>query len=409
MADYYKKQNTLKNILENQKQHEEQVKRQTRRKQLQTLNKNLKRNRQPKPSRKKDWTSYQEEAWDELDIGQAERVMPKGEVERRRKLEQVVARSVAGKEAPALTPQAVPEGEQGMVIEMSKGLYRVELKDRVVQCHARGTLDAVETGYTNPVAVGDQVIVRHNGAGSVIEAVLPRHSVLARPDVFRGHLQQIIVANADQWLIVLSWREPALWLELLDRYLVTAARSDLPVVICINKVDLAEDQAECQAILAPYYALDYEVILTSARTGEGIAALRELLRRRLTVLTGLSGVGKSSLLSAVQPGLDLRTGRVSEHSGEGRHTTTQSTLLRLDPETTVVDTPGIREFGLSGLSRPELVQFFPEIEALGYDCRFKNCTHLSEPGCAVQAGVRTGSLAASRYHSYQKIYEALPA
>jgi ribosome biogenesis GTPase len=128
----------------------------------------------------------------------------------------------------------------------------------------------------------------------------------------------------------------------------------------------------------------------------------------LTVLTGLSGVGKSSLLSAVRPDLALRTGRVNEHSGEGRHTTTQATLLRLDPETTVVDTPGIREFGLSGLRRPELIEFFPDIATLGDHCRFKNCTHTSEPDCAVQTGVQNGTLAASRYHSYQKIYETLP-
>jgi ribosome biogenesis GTPase len=268
----------------------------------------------------------------------------------------------------------------------------------------------VETGYTNPVAIGDQVIVRDDSPnGSVIEAVLPRRSVLARPDVFHNHLQQIIVANADQWLIVLSWREPILWLELLDRYLVTAVRSQLPVVICLNKVDLAENRAECQNVLQPYYDLGYQLLLTSARTGEGIEVLREMLAQRLTVLTGLSGVGKSSLLSAVKPGLALRTGAVSEHGGDGRHTTTQATLIRLDEETAVVDTPGIREFGLSGLRQPELVYFFPEILAVAKGCRFKDCRHLNEPHCAVRASAEAGSLAASRYHSYQKIYETLPS
>jgi ribosome biogenesis GTPase / thiamine phosphate phosphatase len=408
MADEYKRQNTLKNIIENQQRHEEGVKRQERRQKLRLINKNLKRNQQPKPSRKKDWLEYQGEDWDEVDLGQQERVMPRGETERRRNLEKAIARKAEGKEAPVQTPQPVIEGEQGMVIEMSKGLYRVALKDRIVQCPVRGTLKAAETGYTNAVAVGDQVIVRHEGtSGSVIEAVLPRRSVLARPDVFHKHLQQIIVANVDQWLIVLSWREPILWLELLDRYLVTAERSQLPVVICLNKVDLVEDREECQAVLQPYEDLGYQVLLTSARSGEGLETLQEILQGQLTVVTGMSGVGKSSLLSAARPGLDLRVGQVSDH-GEGRHTTTQATLIRLDGETAVVDTPGIREFGLSGLYQTELVEFFPEIAALASDCRFKDCRHLDEPDCAVRAAVQQGSMATSRYHSYRKIYETLP-
>jgi ribosome biogenesis GTPase / thiamine phosphate phosphatase len=405
MADEYKRQNSLKNIVENQQRHEQGVKRQERRQKLRLINKNLKRNQQPKPSRKKDWLEYQGEDWDEVELEQHERVMPRGETERRRNLEKVVARVVPattgvsakaeGKEAPAQTPQPVIEGEQGLVIEISKGLYRVALKDQIVQCPVRGNLKAVETGYTNPVAVGDQVIVRDEGtSGGVIEAVLPRRSVLARPDVFHKHLQQLIVANADQWLIVLSWREPVLWLELLDRYLVTAARSQLPVVICLNKVDLVAEWAECQTVLQPYEDLGYRVLLTSARSGEGLEALQEILQGQLTVLTGMSGVGKSSLLSAARPGLDLRVGLVSDHSGEGRHTTTQATLIRLDRETAVVDTPGIREFGLSGLRQAELVEFFPEIADLAGDCRFKDCRHLDEPDCAVRAGVQEGSVAA---------------
>jgi ribosome biogenesis GTPase / thiamine phosphate phosphatase len=409
MSNDYKRQNTLKNIIENHQRHEQGVKRQERHKKLRVITKNLKRNQQPKPSRKKDWLEYQGEDWDEVELEQHERVMPRGETERRRKLEKAVVLKAEGKEAPPQTPQPVIEGEQGMVIEASKGLYRVALKDQIVQCPVRGNLKAIETGYTNPVAVGDQVIVRHEGtSGSVIEAVLPRRSVLARPDVFHKHLQQLIVANVDQWLIVLSWREPLLWLELLDRYLVTAERSQLPVVICLNKVDLVEDREECQAVLQPYEDLGYQLLLTSARTGEGLEALQEILQGQLTVVTGMSGVGKSSLLSAARPGLDLRVGQVSDRSGEGRHTTTQATLIRLDEETAVVDTPGIREFGLSGLPQAELVEFFPEIAALAGACRFKDCRHLDEPDCAVRTEVQAGTVAASRYHSYRKIYETLP-
>jgi ribosome biogenesis GTPase len=161
-------------------------------------------------------------------------------------------------------------------------------------------------------------------------------------------------------------------------------------------------------VLQPYEDLGYQVLLTSARSGEGLEALQEILKGQLTVLTGMSGVGKSSLLSAAWPGLNLRVGQVSDHSGEGRHTTTQATLIRLDGETAVVDTPGIREFGLSGLHQAELVEFFPEIATLAGGCRFKDCRHLDEPDCAVRAGAEQGSVAASRYHSYKKIYETLP-
>jgi ribosome biogenesis GTPase len=220
-------------------------------------------------------------------------------------------------------------------------------------------------------------------------------------------LQQVIVANVDQLLIVSSWREPVIWLELIDRYLIAADRNQLPAVICVNKMDLAEDRQASEVMLRPYRELGYLVVLTSAHTGEGIEQLNVLLDNRLTVLAGLSGVGKSSLLAAAQPGLQLRTGVVSEHSGEGRHTTTQTTLIRLENGGAVVDTPGIREFGLSGLRRHELVQFFPEIAALAQNCRFTDCTHLNEPDCAVQAAEATGVIAASRYHSYQQIYAIL--
>ena len=259
------------------------------------------------------------------------------------------------------------------------------------------------------VAVGDEVLVSEDGAGTgLVEAVLPRRSVLARPDVFYSHLQQVIVANADQLLIVASWREPAIWLELIDRYLITAERSHLPAVICINKMDLVEDEAECARTLEPYRQLGYRLVWTSAVTSAGIDELRSVLHNRTTVLAGLSGVGKSSLLMAVQPSLQLRVGAVSDKR-QGRHTTSQTTLLRLGDGGSVVDTPGIREFGLSGLRRPELVDFFPEMAALAPNCRFHNCSHLNEPDCAVQAALGNGKIAASRYHSYRQIFETLPA
>jgi ribosome biogenesis GTPase len=376
---------------------------------LQAATKKLKRNRQPKPARKKEWLDYDPETWDEVDYGPEERIMPRGEAERRRALEQAAFQSAEPDTAEPGPSLSAPAGQSGLVVEVSQGLCRVELDSRVLICTVRGTLTAMDTGFTNVVAVGDEVIVQPNGAGEgVIEAVLPRRTLLARPDVFYDHLQQIIAANVDQILIVSSWREPTIWLELVDRYLITAQRNRLPPLICLNKVDLARNEADCQAALQPYRNLGYPVVLTSAVSGQGLDKLRTLLHNRTTVLTGLSGVGKSSLLAALEPGLEVKVGQVSEASGEGRHTTSQATLIRLGSTGAIVDTPGIREFGLAGLQRRDLEQFFPEIAALSNGCRFKNCAHLTEPDCAVRQAETTGDLTASRYHSYQTIYETLP-
>ncbi len=398
---------SIKNAL-NSERYRQHSKKEKRRKKLQSTRKKLKRNYQPKQARQKNWIANSLEDWDDLDYEQDERIMPHGERERRHALERAAFESPEAGADEAETSLPSAKGLPGLVIEKSKGLCRVDLGNRILLCHIRGALNSEEIAFTNAVAVGDEVLVSESGAaGGVIETVLPRRSVLARPDVFHSHLQQVIVANVDQLLVVSSWREPVIWLELLDRYLIAAERNHLPALICVNKMDLAEDEAMCQAMLQPYQALGYPVILASALTGQGVDELRALLRKRTTVLAGLSGVGKSSLLAAIQPDLQLRTGMVSEHSGEGRHTTTQVTLIRLETNSVVVDTPGIREFGLSGLGQHELSRFFPEITALAPNCRFANCAHIDEPGCAVQTAKVNGTIAASRYHSYQQIYASL--
>lgn len=312
------------------------------------------------------------------------------------------------------------------MIEVSSAMCRVRVDGRCLLCGMRGSLSAEDTGFTNVVAVGDRVVVSDDGAEQgVVEAVLPRKSVLARPDVFYGHLQQVIVANADQLLVVAAWQDPPLWMELIDRYLIAAERHNLLPLICINKVDLAADIAQCRTRMKPYLALGYQMFFTSVVTGEGVERLSAALRGKISVLAGMSGVGKSSLLMAIQPGLDLRVSRVSDF-GEGRHTTTQVNLLELEidgdamrcsvpptrcsvPPTYVVDTPGIREFGLSGLKRPELVRFYPDIAAVQSKCRFADCSHTHEPGCAVKAAVHNGRVSPDRLHSYRVIYQSLPA
>jgi ribosome biogenesis GTPase len=344
-------------------------------------------------------------ALEEFDVPQTERVMPRGERERRRAILNAALADLKENEHPSEQEAA---GLQGVVVEVSNSLCRVDVGGRSLTCGLRGSLSAQDTGFINVVAVGDQVIVSEDGSErGIVEAVLPRRSILARPDVFYSHLRQVIVANADRLLIVASWRDPVIWLELIDRYLIAAERYNLSPIVCVNKVDLAEDEAICRATLRPYLDLGYRVIFSSALTGVGVSELGEILRGQTTVLAGMSGVGKSSLLAAVQPGLQLRTGEVSEHSREGRHTTAQVMMLPLAMGGYVVDTPGIREFGLSGLRKSELAQFYPEIVAVAGDCRFGDCSHSHEPGCAVQAAVQQGRVSEARYHNYQKIYPTL--
>jgi ribosome biogenesis GTPase len=277
-------------------------------------------------------------------------------------------------------------------------------------CTVRGLMTELDTGFLNPVAVGDQVSVSEDGSGGwVVETVLPRKTVLSRPDPILAPRQLVIAANVDQLLIVSAWREPDIWLELVDRYLIAGERNGIQPIICVNKADLIEDEAEYEAALQPYVDLGCVILRTSAVTGLGVDELREGLEGSTTVVVGLSGTGKSSLLSAVQPDLQLRTSEISDFSGQGRHTTTRAQLLKLDGGGYVADTPGIREFGMAGLTLGELAEYFPEIDAVASACRFSNCSHMNEPECAVDAAAEAGLLSESRLHSYRLIWDELPS
>lgn len=305
------------------------------------------------------------------------------------------------------TPDPV-ETEQGLVVWVGGGLCQVELAQQELLCSIRRALELEQGDYANVVAVGDRVLVsQSNAEQGVIEAVLPRSSMLIRPDVGQRHLSQVLVANIHQVLVVASWRNPHWWPELIDRYLIAAARNDLTPVICLNKVDLADDPTDYESALQPYRDLDYTLIFTSTVTGQGLAQLNALLHQQTTVLAGLSGVGKSSLVKSVQADFDLRVGQVNEDKGQGRHTTTQATWFKLDGGGAIIDTPGIREFGLVGLDPAALGYFYPEIAAHAHECRFKNCTHRHEPDCAVKVAVERAQISTVRYENYLKIYESL--
>jgi ribosome biogenesis GTPase len=215
----------------------------------------------------------------------------------------------------------------------------------------------------------------------------------------------VILANPDQAVFIFSVRNPFPSLRMLDRLLVLAENNDLPAVICANKIDLMEDRDEGTRLFGIYEEIGYDVIYTSARTGQGVDALRERLAGKLSVLSGPSGVGKSSLLNAVQPELGLAVREISDATGKGRHTTVSVRLWPLASGGYVADTPGLREAGFFDIEPEELAWHFVEIRPFLSDCRFSSCTHTHEPSCAVKAAVRDGSISQVRYDSYLRLLE----
>jgi ribosome biogenesis GTPase len=364
------------------------------------------------------------EGYDDLDIDTQERVMPEGETEwRRAKVvrsplhDGLMSRPVATKDATGEEPGSREPTRpnlvsitqsQGTVIEIATGLYAVDTPGGRYACTLRKSLREAHSGYSNMLAVGDQVVISHNGhKQGIVDEILPRRSALARPDPINSYKQQVIVANVDQLLIVAAWRNPAFWPELVDRYLIAALRHNLAPIIAINKVDLAEDQWDLNGVAQAYRLAGCQVILTSAVQGLGLEELRSVLMGRTTALAGLSGVGKSSLLRAIEPGLNLKVGEISERRHDGRHTTTQVSLHTLQAGGFVVDTPGIREFGLAGLKKADLARFYPEFAEATARCEYANCTHTREPWCAVKSAMRAGRLSRMRLESYWKILEDL--
>ena len=336
--------------------------------------------------------------------------MPRDDLDRRKQIaEAVTASPLTDLTAPADDSETASDtGKTALVTAVTGMSARIENDGIEHPATIRGLLTEIDTGYINPVAVGDRVAVSEDGAGAwAIEGVLPRRTVLARPDPFLAPRQQVVAANVDQILVVSSWREPDLWPELIDRYLIAARLSEIEPMICVNKADLIEDRSAYEAATRIYVDMGYMLLLTSAITGLGVDALRDALAGKLSVVVGLSGTGKSSLMSAVQPGLDIRIGEISDAHGQGRHTTTQSALYRLDAGGYVADTPGIREFGLAGLTLGELPLYYPEIDTLASECRFSNCSHIEEPECAVRSAEEDGSISSSRAASYRAIFDEL--
>jgi len=256
----------------------------------------------------------------------------------------------------------------------------------------------------DPVAVGDRVRYRREGGGDgVILDRLPRRTRLSRLAAGQKPLEQVIAANVDQLLVVLAGSKPVPKATRLDRYLVEAAAQDLPCVVCVTKIDEGVDPAFAAALPA-YEALGYPVLRCCAFDGRGMEELRAALAGKVSVLLGASGVGKTTLLNGLQPGLGLAVNEVSGATGKGRHTTTHLELHALEGGGGIIDTPGMREFGLWRACRGDLARWFPDFRPHLGGCRFgEDCAHLDEPGCAVKAAVEAGEILATRYRSYVRL------
>lgn len=352
------------------------------------------RKNRTQPARDKSWTrQFREHGFENSDAVLRQPHKPKGDLSRKR----------------TIIEDAVPEGldlRDGVVAAMRGLIADVDADGQRWPCTVRRVLRTRLIEQRHPVTVGDRVqFYPASGEGSersgVIYNVYERHSRLTRRAGDRVH---VIAANVDQVLVVASAAQPALKSHLVDRYLVAAHAGNIHPVICINKIDLPHKQ-DLDDVAAMYRRIGYTVVLTSVIDGAGLDELRSLLAGRTTVVVGQSGVGKSSLLNGLQPGLGLQTAAVSETNEKGRHTTTVATLLPLDFGGYVVDTPGVRSYEMADISRGEyelhLVEFVEHVQ----HCKFPDCTHIHEDGCAVLQAVEDGRIDPRRYESYVHLYQ----
>ena len=295
----------------------------------------------------------------------------------------------------------------GLVLKSTGSWYEVLADGVRYQCRIRGKLRLKGVRSTNPVVVGDWVRFESDEQGGyVISAIEPRRNYIIRRASNLSKESHIIASNIDQALLVVTLFSPETAMEFVDRFLVTCEAYKVPVTILLAKIDLARQHPEAvEEFYSIYEKAGYRIIEISATEGEGVDEVRELLHGKTTLLSGNSGVGKSTLVAAVEPGLDIKTGEISQSHHKGKHTTTFSTMYPLAEGGYIIDTPGIKGFGLIDIDDAELAHYFPEMMRYLPDCRFYNCSHTHEPGCAVKEAVENGEIAYERYESYLGMLE----
>jgi len=302
---------------------------------------------------------------------------------------------------------------QGVVYKSTGSWYLVKTAEQnFVQARIKGKFKIDGITSTNPIAVGDEVgmeMDNENEKVYIISTIHQRRNYINRQSPHRKHQQHIVAANLDQTLLFATLREPRTSQGFIDRFLITSEAYHLPGIIVFNKSDIyRQKELDLFDHLRNIYAnAGYKVFLLSMNTMQGFDLLVECLHNRITLISGHSGVGKSTFINALLPGLDLRTENVSSWSGKGMHTTTFAEMFDLPSGGAIIDTPGVKEFGLVDISRQELSHYFPEMLRILPDCQFNNCLHLNEPGCAVKDAVRNGLIDADRYISYCTILDSI--
>lgn len=297
--------------------------------------------------------------------------------------------------------------KKGIVVKTTGSWHTVRSGDQVVNCRLKGNFRIREIKNTNPVAVGDQVTFELTGSNhGIITRIHERKNYIIRKATNLARETQILAANIDQVLLMITLEFPETPLEFVDRFLVTAEAYHVKTVLLINKTDLygAEVLSRMDEVRNIYAYAGYTVVDLSVQEGLHMEQVRYLIEGKLNLIAGNSGVGKSTLINRLCPGLNLKTDAISSYHLSGKHTTTYPEMIAVSPDTYIIDSPGIRGFGLTDLERSEIGLYFTDIFRLSKDCHFYNCTHLHEPDCAVMKAVQQGILHASRYRSYRKLF-----
>ena len=293
---------------------------------------------------------------------------------------------------------------EGLVMRATGSWYEVLHEGEILRCRMRGKLRLRGVRSTNPIVVGDTVTCECGEDGEwVIVDITPRHNYIIRRASNLSKESHIIAANINRAMLVVTLIEPVTATEFVDRFLVTCEAYKVPVTILLAKIDLLSEEAIAE-FHSVYEGAGYEVIDISATQGIGVSRVKEMLAGKTTLLSGNSGVGKSTLIGAIDPTIEIRTGEISDSFHKGKHTTTFSTMYRT-ADGFIIDTPGVKGFGLIDIDDKELWHYFPEMISRAGECRFFNCTHTHEPHCAVVAAVESGEISYSRYESYLKILD----